>query len=226
MVWRRMLRDKWRTIRDTVRVRGKTKFFCIGCNKTGTTSLARAFKDHGFVVGRQRSAEWLCAWHYRRSEFGRLIEYCRTAQVFQDIPFSLSGTYRVMDEAFPGSKFILTVRDSADQWYESVVRFQSKKFGKDGRVPTAKDLREASYLYPGWPYERHKMYGVADEDLFNRAKLIAYYERHTAEVIEYFRARPEDLLVLNLAEPGAFDAFVRFAGVDPRYEDFPWLNRT
>ena len=35
----------------------KPKIFCIGHNKTGTTSLTKAIKDLGFIVGNQREAE-------------------------------------------------------------------------------------------------------------------------------------------------------------------------
>jgi len=57
------------------KVRGKTKFFCIGRNKTGTTSLQVAFKELGFIVGRQRPAEILYDQYYYRGEFGPIIEY-------------------------------------------------------------------------------------------------------------------------------------------------------
>jgi hypothetical protein len=37
----------------------KFKIFCIGCNKTGTTSLETAFKDWGYKLGNQTIAERL-----------------------------------------------------------------------------------------------------------------------------------------------------------------------
>ena len=35
------------------------KIFCIGQNKTGTTSLKKAFEELNFIVGNQRKAEIL-----------------------------------------------------------------------------------------------------------------------------------------------------------------------
>jgi len=97
------------------------KVFVIGRNKTGTTSLARAFKQMGLTVGRQNVTErfaddWLAR------NIRSLINYCEEAQALQDIPFSLNYTYIVMDLAFPGSKFILTTRDP-EAWYRSLLGF-------------------------------------------------------------------------------------------------------
>ena len=74
-------------------VQGKTKYFCIGRNKTGTTSLKRAFEDMGFTVGNQRAAELLTDRYYFSQDFSPITKYCITAQVFQDVPFSYPDTY-------------------------------------------------------------------------------------------------------------------------------------
>lgn len=125
------------------------KIFCIGRNKTGTTSLAQALTDLGYRVGDQRTAELLMEdWGQR--DFKRIIQYCHTADAFQDIPFSLRYTFQAIDTAFPGSKFILSVRDSADQWYQSLVRFHSMRLeNRTGirRVPSIEDIKEDTYVY-------------------------------------------------------------------------------
>jgi hypothetical protein len=46
-------------------------------------------------------------------------------------------------------------------------------------------------------------------------------------VIEYFRSRPEVLLVVNLAEGDAFERLCKFAGLDPATAaPLPHLNRS
>lgn len=219
---KKALRD-WNNAR---RVKGKPKIFCIGRNKTGTTSLQAAFQELGYIVGHQRSAEILCDQHYYRGEFGPIIDYCKTAQVFQDVPFSLPETYKHLDRAYPGSQFILSVRDSPEQWYDSMIRFQIKKFGRDGKLPSADDLREATYLRKGWLYKRLEMYGLSDDDPYNKEKLIAHYEKYNRDVQEYFAGRPGDLLVVNLAEPGAYRRFLEFIGAHSNRTEFPWENRS
>ncbi|HUW94309.1 MAG TPA: sulfotransferase [Anaerolineae bacterium] len=62
------------------------------------------------------------------------VEYCRGAEAFQDIPFSLRYTYQALDNAFPGSRFVLSVREDEDEWYRSLIRFHQKRLGIQGRI--------------------------------------------------------------------------------------------
>lgn len=214
-----------RAVKGTIKSKGHPKIFVIGLNKTGTTSLERAFLDLGYTVGDQRVSELLYDRYYFESEMGPILEYCRTAQVFQDVPFSKPETYKYLDEEFPGSKFILSIRDNSDQWYCSVVRFHAKTFGKGGRIPTVGDLREARYVRPGFMYNVIRSYGTTEDDPYNRKTLKSYYDKYNRNVIEYFKDR-DDLLVINVSEKGAYQKFVKFLGVESPYDDFPWENRT
>ena len=188
------------------------KYFCIGFNKTGTTSVKRAFQDLGIVVGDQATAESLFR-HCREGDWEPLIAYCQTAQAFQDVPFSLTDTFPHLDRAFPGSKFILTVRDSPEQWYTSVVSFHSKIFGK-GRIPTKADLQNATYRRPGWIGEL--LSALPEQDPYNRELWISFYKMHNEVILSYFSTRPDDLLVLNVSEPNAYGEFCSFLGIPPR----------
>ena len=123
------------------------KVFCIGFNKTGTTSVKVAFKELGYRVGNQPVAEGFIT-DWARRDFSRIIDYCNTAEAFQDIPFSLPDTYQSLDAAFPGSKFILTVRENADIWNRSLTNFHAKVFG-EGKIPTEEDLARSSYRFKG-----------------------------------------------------------------------------
>ena len=200
------------------------KIFCIGANKTGTTSLQRAFLDLRYSVGDQRTGELLLQ-HYLNNDFGPIIEFCRSAQVFQDVPFSCPETFKYLNVAFPGSKFILSVRDSSEQWYNSIIRFHSKLFSP-GRIPTAADLKNADYVYKGWMWQAFSaVHKTADTDPYNREALIADYERHNDSVVEYFKGR-DALLVINVSEAGSYKRLCNFIGADPVYDQFPWENRT
>lgn len=211
---------------DRYRAAGKTKYFCIGRNKTGTTSLKKAFKDLEFPVGDQRTAELLSARYYFNGNFEPIIKYCESAQVFQDIPFSWAETLKYLDHAYPGSKFILTIRNDAAQWYDSIRKFHAKKFGH-GQIPTADDLRLEKYVDIGFMYKAIKLHGTPDDDLYNKEIMEANYLAHNQAVINYFKDRPDDLLVINLAEKGAYQRFCGFLCIDNKgKKEFPWENKT
>lgn len=206
--------------------KNKPKIFGIGNNKTGTTSLKIAMKDLGFKVGEQRPAELMLN-DYAVRNFNPLIEFCKTAQFFQDVPFSKPFTFVSLDHAFPKSKFILTIRDSPEQWYNSLTKFHAKLWGKEGRIPTKEDLKEATYIYKGWAWELNRTLGITTEnDLYNKELLIQSYLDHNKQVKEYFKHRPNDLLILNVSEPGAYRKLCSFLGVQSDKADFPWENKT
>lgn len=220
------IKEKLYTAKQYVKVYNKPKIFGIGANKTGTTSLKAVMAELGFVVGYQTKAEKLLpAW--ARRDFSPILKYCYSAEFFQDIPFSLPYTYVALDQAFPKSKFILTVRDNTEQWYNSITRSHAKIWGKDGKIPTEQDLKEADYHYPGGVWKSFNLlFETPPSDLYNKETFFAFYEQYNREVIRYFRHRPEDLLVLNVAEKGAYRRLCDFLGVEGGKEDFPWKNRT
>jgi len=212
--------------RNRLRVFGKTKIFCIGANKTGTTSLKTAMQELGFKVGNQSKAVSLID-DWAERDFKNLINYCRSAEFFQDIPFSLDYTYQAVDQAFKDSKFILTVRDSPEQWYNSVIRFESKLWGQHGKPPTKYDLQESPHISKGklWHIKR-LIYDTPEDNIYDKQIMIEQYLRHNELARNYFRHRPDDLLVLNISDKLSYIKLCKFLGVKKKREVFPWENRT
>jgi hypothetical protein len=201
------------------------KIFCIGRGKTGTTSLEVFFRERGLKLGDQAAGELLVRdWASRN--FDPIIALARTAQVFQDVPFGLPFTFVALDMAFPGSKFILSVRESAEEWYQSLTRFHTLIIGKD-RLPTADDLKECPYRYKGWLFEAMQLiYGISEREPYERERLIEVYENHNRQVREYFRHRPGSLLVINLSDGAAAQKIMEFVGMVYAGETMPHLNRS
>lgn len=220
------IRKRLQYLNGIIACYGKTKYFGIGMNKTGTSSLKVAMRQLGFRIGNQREAE-LMLHDWAKRDFRRLIRYCRSAQFFQDFPFSYPFTFIALDQAFPGSKFILTIRDTPDQWVDSRIRFHSMMYGKNGQVPTREDLKEAFYIYKGRPLERQELNGLEpDVDPYDIELMKERYISHNRCVKNYFRNRPNDLLVLNVAEKNAFQELCRFTGKKSNETRFPWVNKT
>jgi hypothetical protein len=131
-----------------------------------------------------------------------------------------------LDYAFPGSKFILSVRDNEDQWYESFMRFHRKRLGIQDRPIVKEDLLNDPYRHKGFVWDANSIiYSTPEKDPFNEGVLKEHYLRHNEDVITYFRFRNE-LLVINLKDLGSYQRFCAFLGVEPVYEEFPWLNRS
>lgn len=163
---------------------------------------------------------------YAKRDFRKIVKYCKTAEAFQDIPFSLDYTYQIMDFVFPGSRFILTMRDSPDIWYESLLNFHSKMTGKN-HTPTAEDLKEVTYRYKGWLWRCHEIiFGADEETVFDKRLYLKVYERHNEQIMDYFKYRPEDLLVLHISHPSAMKQLCDFLGLEYQGQSFPHLLKT
>lgn len=132
------------------------KVFCIGFQRTGTTSMIEALRILGYFG--IHDAPWLLDDVIAgRTRFDLVDEY----DAFGDNPFPL--IFDRLDRSHPGSKFILTVRD-VERWLES-VEFLVTEWA------------------PGFPMERH-IYGVDgfDRDRYRERyeRHVAEVERHFA----------------------------------------------
>jgi hypothetical protein len=201
------------------------KIFCIGFNKTGTTTLEYTLKQHNFSVEKQSVfSNYANDWAAR--DFSRIIKSCKKADAFQDFPFSFPHTFIALDMAFPNSKFILTLRDNPEQWYNSIVKFHSKLWA-DGNVPTKQDLQNATRYYKGRPWQMNRMlFSSPEEDPYNKEKLIKQYLDHINNVKNYFRHREKDLLIINVSEKNSYKDFCNSLNISPIFDKFPWKNKT
>jgi hypothetical protein len=69
-------------------------------------------------------------------------------------------------------------------------------------------------------------YTAPESNPYQKDILIQSYVDYNNSVIEYFRHRPEDLLVLNVAERGAYRKLCEFLNQPVTQEEFPWENKT
>lgn len=203
----------------------RAKVFCIGANKTGTTSMNYYLAAHGYKVAPQAPEELLIE-DWARRDFTKIVSFCRPYEAFQDIPFSLPYTYQSLDQAFPGSKFILTVRNSAEEWYDSLVRFTQKRL-KLSNLPSMNDLLEDNYRYRGFNARVTSLIHGENVPPFDKEIYMRWYQQHIADVLAYFLFRERDLLVVNLSDACAATLINQFLSLPPNTTvPMPHANRS
>ncbi|WP_179319480.1 sulfotransferase [Winogradskyella helgolandensis] len=210
----------------TFYLKSKPKIFCIGFNKTGTTTIEKVLKDFKIKLGNQEEAEMLITNWFNR-DFKEIFNYVKSATAFQDIPFSLPYTFIALAQKFPNAKFILTIRDNDEQWYNSIVKFHSKLWSSDESAPKVNELKNANYRYKGLAYEYIKqVFNTPDDDLYHKQTLIKTYNNHNNLVKDYFRAHPEKLIVINTSNKADYFRLCDFLKEKPLHDNFPWENKT
>ncbi len=61
-------------------------------------------------------------------------------------------------------------------------------------------------------YNTIKAHGTTDQDPYNKEIMMSHYNKHNRDVIEYFKNRPNDLIVINLSVEGSYQKFSKFIG--------------
>ena len=176
------------------KMRGGPKIFGVGLSKTGTTSLSAAMNMLGYH-SLHNDPTLVHFMHHDRQElltpsldssFNLTGKYDDVDSVW-DIP--TAAYYRQLHEAYPDAKFILTVRSSPQVWYDSFRTYLN------------------DYQYYQW--------GCAIPERIQRLHEFVYgsrnvdevwmesYERHNAEVVEYFERHcttSNQLLIMDLTQ--------------------------
>jgi hypothetical protein len=161
-----------------------TRIFGIGMHKTGTTSLHGALRIlgldslHWAGVAMARSL-----WH-EISATGRALAV-ESHYALADLPISI--LYEKLDKAYPGSKFILTLRDE-EAWIRSIEKHWNR----------AHNPYRENWNVDQFSHTLHKM--VYGQSTFNAPLFLARYRQHNEQVMAYFRSRPKDLLVMDMGQ--------------------------
>jgi hypothetical protein len=177
----------------------RPKVFGIGYNKTGTTTLGVCMQTLGY---RHTSANLELTKCVARGDLETVFRHAELFESFEDWPWPL--VYRELDQRFPGSKFILTVRMSSEAWIRSLA--------KHALLSGPTEFRRIAYGYslPDGHEDEH----------------IARYEFHNRTVREYFSGRAADFLEVCWETGTGWKELAAFLGVDAPAVPLPHANRS
>lgn len=189
------------------------KIFGIGMSKTGTTTLGRCFQILGLgptVKGNWEVRELARAgrpMHPVNLKFAydfskplltgvaleRMVAVAKEYRSFHDAPWYM--LYRELDEAFPGSQFILTIRQSAEvqarsDWHNNCAT------GRCSGEPDRNFIFEQAWRYAS----------------------------HNYHVVRYFHGRERDLLVICWEDGDGWEKLCGFLELPVPAEPFPHEN--
>ena len=189
---------------DRRRLPGTTRIFGIGLPKTATSSLHTALTRLGFAS---------CHFPHDPTTVSELrdgryaLSILETFDAVCDVP--IPAIFPQLDEAWPGSKFILTVR-SFETWMHSC---RDAPFNTPDAVPQ-----------PGSPrdFYRTLLYGCTR---FNEQRFAWVYHNHQRVVDAHFTGeKRHQLLVLPVCDGAGWSELCSFLGVDVPDEPFPHRN--
>jgi hypothetical protein len=122
--------------------------------------------------------------------------------------------YPQLDAEYPGSKFILTVRD-IDAWISSCARHW-------GSSPVVAPPNTQTPMWQQYAaYVNSTVFGCVG---FHADRFRYVYKEHLKGVRDYFRDRPEDLLEVDLTNEPSWHSLCSFLGKEVPAEPFPHVN--
>ena len=174
----------------------KGKIFGLGLSRTGTRSLTGALQMLGYDCSHYPIDEDTYVELSNGQYDLTLLKYHDGLTDITTAPF-----YEQFDKAYPGSKFVLTVRDK-EAWLKSCsAHWFNRPAFKDTQDPDEEvHLRMRQFL-------RSAVYGCYN---FIPKRFSWVYDRHVRSVMEYFKDRPEDLLIIDICSGEGFEKLAPF----------------
>jgi hypothetical protein len=203
--------------------------FCVGLNKTGTTSLTKAFQKLGYKSFPEENLFQYVQSDLLFNDYGKLFSVIENPQFnfFNDMPFAFPNVYKKIYEKRPNDIFVLTLRKDVDSWVNTCIRFWDFLTGNDFKYDKSyiqthyangTERYLINFLTPMFEY-----WGLENlQDL--REKLTQIYNAHKEECINFFEGK-NNFIVVDIEKKGEYKRLTNWLGVENEDLDFPWINK-
>lgn len=195
------VRSRWIELRPVK----SAKVIGIGLPKTGTTTLGYCFRRFGY---KHRTYDMDLAVQVKKKQLDVVLEEAEKFETFEDWPWFL--IYKELDQRFPNSKFILTLRKDTETYVRSLQGHHERQ-----------GIRSDDFVKPHWWDD---VFGVNPSD-WDYEKSARRYEQHNREVLAYFAGRiNKDLLIVCWENGDGWNELSRFLNKPLPNEPFPHLR--
>jgi hypothetical protein len=177
------------------------KIFIIGLPRTATTSVCLASLGLGFKTAHNA---------YTQNAFTQ-------AQVLADTPIFCD--YQTLDKQFPNSKFIYLTREPS-LWLPSIKQLLQRMM--------VNLQRSDGGFNPHLKRCYNEVFSpLTAENIEQDEFLLSCYQRHQQGIEQYFKAREQDLLTIDVSHDKSYARMLEFLGKDDSQidnNDFKVIN--
>jgi hypothetical protein len=173
----------------------RSKVFCLGFHRTGTTTFQTALERLGYRVIGMRDSDWSA---YETGDLERIRQAVREHDAFRDMPWPL--LYEWLEGIYPAARFVLTLRETGS-W-----------------------LRSCEATYKARPHRMfRRIYGF-DHFAGNEERAREVYEAHIAAVRDHFADRPDRFLEIDFTAGEGWEKLCTFLDEPVPGSPFPHAN--
>jgi hypothetical protein len=199
--------------------------FCIGIQRTGTTSFGDFCQETLRLKRRGYEMSSLNDWtrHWMNGDYERIFASAdfRTGEVFEDDPWWCPQFYEVLAARFPQAKFVLITRDQ-DKWFKSLTTHSGGRSLGDTDIHARVYKREREFEALKSSGASRRRIGWQGLELAGHEEHYkACYQEHTDNVLAFFAKEPADrFLHIELEDPDKWRKVAKFLG----YADRPYAD--
>jgi len=183
------------------------KIFCIGLNKTGTSSIHKALEILGFKSVHHKESKGNSIKDIIKTNFDNSLDILAGIehyQAFSDWSHpSTNILFKEFDRQYANSKFILNTRD-IDAWIKS----------REKHLKRTPNLKKRQKQNPNSKWLK------MDKALWREE-----FEEHHNNVRKYFADRPHDLLEFDVTKGDGWKKLCLFLNKEMPSIQFPAVNR-
>jgi len=210
------------------------KIICVGLNKTGTTSLKKGLEEIGLIGFPEHIGHQFLSPSIMNGAIGSTIDSILNPEYdfYEDMPFSFPKMYEKIFKFFPTEKYILTVRDSVEEWVESVKNFYGDALNTekiqnfDNRVPYTMNYAntEIQKVY-NWGHPMFRAWGLKNTENLEE-KLKEIYLNHIKDFKDFMVENDGDYMIINVSNKNELLNLSIWLGIETNVTDFGHYNKT
>ncbi|MBK5940356.1 sulfotransferase family protein [Halochromatium roseum] len=182
------------------------KIFCVGLNKTGTSSLHEAFRILGLKSVHLKDDQGINIKDVIKNNYLTGENILKSLEEYDAFSDWAKGVHTVdivkeFDKQYPGSKFILNTRD-LEGWLNSREKHVKRNQERKQKNPD-EDISWLDVDRNGWENQ---------------------YTKHYDEVNQYFEGRKDDILVFDVTKGDGWEKLCPFLNLPTPSVPFPKKN--
>lgn len=212
----------------------KQNVICIGLNKTGTSSFTKDMLDLGYSLCPENISHQYAfpdAYHENFNSTMSLLDNPRF-NLYEDLPFSLPNAYKKIYEKRPNDLYVLTLRNSVDDFVESVKNYYHKYFINENiNNFNHRQYYHHNYFYVdninlcGLHYAFFESWGIQNTDNLEN-KLKSVYNKHKEDVINFFDSKNnKNFIVIDVSQKSELKKLTNWLNIKNDKSDFSWENK-
>ena len=147
----------------------------------------------------------ICREFFDYGNLGLALHAASAFRAFHDRPWNVGRVYEVLDILYPGSRFILTSRDS-ETWWRSVDQWLNVR-------------------HPDDPEKRYRYLRHLEVATLEKSSCIDAYEAHNERIRCYFSSRTGDFLELRMESDFRWEPLCEFLEFPVPALAFPFENK-